>query len=52
LIRLRISPVISPGSVANTRAAITVWKSMPERKASIRPWSSDRCAMIRISIWL
>jgi hypothetical protein len=43
---------MSAGSLANTLAAITVWKSSPELNAAIRSASSDRWAMMRISIWL
>ena len=50
LILARISAVTSSGATENTVAAISAWKSLPERKASIRLSSPLRCAMMRISI--
>jgi hypothetical protein len=36
----------------NAREATKECRSSPVRNASIRPSSLDRCAMMRISIWL
>jgi hypothetical protein len=52
LILARIGPVTASAGTSKTRAAVTEWKSMPDRNASMSPASSDMCAMIRISIWL
>jgi len=52
LIFARCSWLIEAASRPNTRAAVSAWKSWCERNASISAASSDRCAMMRISIWL
>ena len=52
LVRRRISASTSAAATPNTRLATVVWRSSPLRKASMRPPSSERWAMIRISIWL
>ena len=51
LILARISPVTSSGSTRKTSEAISLWKSRPERKASIKPSSPLAWAIRRISIW-
>ena len=47
----RISWVTCSGSTPNTWAAVTVWKSRPERKASIIFSSPAMWARSRSSIW-
>ncbi len=44
--------VTSSGLTPKTRAAVSVWMSVPDSKAAIRPGSSARWAMQRSSIWL
>ena len=51
LIFARISSVTSPGPTPKTRDATVVWRSSPSSNAASSASSSERCAMIRISIW-
>ena len=44
--------LVSCDCAPNAREATNECRSSPVLKASIRPSSLDRCAMIRISIWL
>ena len=52
LILERISGVTSAGGTPKTREPTKRCRSSPDLKAAISPSSPDRCAMIRISIWL
>ena len=47
---VRMVGVTSAGSTPKMRAPTKRCRSSPEWNASIRPASSERCAMIRISI--
>ncbi|SLJ81964.1 Uncharacterised protein [Mycobacteroides abscessus subsp. abscessus] len=52
LIRRRSSGLTSAIGMSKALDATKLCRSSPELKASIRPSSPDRCAMMRISIWL
>ena len=47
---VRMKEVTSAGSTPNTREPTNRCRSSPDWNASISPASSERCAMIRISI--
>ena len=49
--RRRISAVTSAGSTWNTLAAVSAWKSPPERKAERMASSPEMWARSRSSIW-
>ncbi len=52
LMRRRISGSTCSTGMEKAREATKVCRSSPDWNASFRPVSSDRWAMIRISIWL